>query len=64
MGHGTWVKNELYSLTNDDREMVASPKWLTDKIITAAQMLILQHFPSMSGLQPPCLQQGLAFKVH
>ena len=64
VGRGIWVKNELYSLTNDDREMVASPKWLTDKIITAAQMLILQHFPSMSGLQPPCVQHVLAFKVH
>ena len=57
VGRGIWIKIELYSLTNDDREMFASPKWLTDNIITAAQMLILQHFPSMSGLQPPCVQQ-------
>ena len=64
VGRGIWVKNELYSLTNDDREMVASPKLLTEKIIMAAQMLILQHFPSMSGLQPPCVQHVLAFKVH
>ena len=27
--------------------------WLTDKIITTAQMLMLQHFPNMAGLQPP-----------
>ena len=64
VGRGIWVKNELYSLTHDDREMVASPKWLTDKIIMAAQMLILQHFPTMSGLQPPPLQEVLALKVY
>ena len=33
VGRGIWVKNELYSLTNDDQEIVASPKWLTDNII-------------------------------
>ena len=60
-----WVSNELYSLTQQDRDVVASPAgWLTDNIITAAQLLILQHFPGMSGLQPPTLHEVCAFEVH
>ena len=38
--------------------------WLTDKIICAAQMLLLQFFPNMEGLQPPTLQKVFAFQVH
>ena len=64
-GGEMWVRNVLYTLTHDDRKMVVSPTgWLTDNVITAAQMLILQHFPSMSGLQPPTLQAVSAFQVH
>jgi hypothetical protein len=60
-----WVCNVLYSLTNDDKEITLSPSgWLNDSIISAAQMLMLQHFPHMSGLQPPTLQQAWAFDVH
>ena len=33
-------------------------------MITAAQMLMLQYFPGMSGLQPPTLQEVCAFQVH
>ena len=44
--------------------MVVSPiGWLTDKVITAAQMLLLQHFPNMLGLQPPTLQEVVGFQV-
>ena len=54
-----WVNNLLYSLTHQDRKIIASHSgWLTDKVITAAQMLMLQYFPGMSDLQPP------AFQVH
>ena len=57
-----WVKNDLYSLSRDDRRVILSPTgWLTDKITTTAQMLMLQHFPNMAGLQPPPLQK---FEVH
>ena len=57
-----WVSNELYSLTQQDRDVVASPAgWLTDNIVTVAQLLILQHFPNMSGLQ---LHEVCAFEVH
>ena len=38
--------------------------WLTDKIIHAAQILLLQFFPDMAGLQPPVLQKVFAFQVH
>ena len=60
-----WVCNALYSLTNDDKEIILSPSgWLNDSIISASQLLMLQHFPHMSGLQPPTLQQAWAFDVH
>ena len=65
MGYGMWVRNVLYTLTHDNQDVVVSPTgWLTDKVVTTAQMLILQHFPTMSGLQPPPLQEVFAFKVH
>ena len=45
--------------------MVESPSgWLNDNIISAAQMLIMQRFPHVSGLQPPTLAQAIAFQVH
>ena len=59
-----WVNNGAYTLSCRDREVVLSRKgWLTDKIICAAQMLLLQFFPNMAGLQSPTLQV-LAFPVH
>ncbi len=59
------MKNYLYSLTHGDREVVASRTgWLNDKVIAAAQMIMLQHFPSIAGLQPPVLQRVFAFHVH
>ena len=65
VGCGMWVKNVLYTLTHADQKVVVSPTgWLTDNVITASQMLLLQHFPNMSGLQPPTLQEVLGFQVH
>ena len=53
-----WVNNSAYTLNCHDSELVLSRKgWLTDKIICAAQMILLQYFPSMAGLQPPTLQK-------
>ncbi len=61
-GDALWVKNYLYSLTHGDREVVASRTgWLNDKVIAAAQMIMLQRFPSMAGSQPPALQKVFAF---
>ena len=59
-----WVKNSLYSLTHSDRKIILSGNWLTDKIIAAAQLLILQHAPTMHGLQNFVLQWLLHFEVH
>jgi hypothetical protein len=60
-----WVQNAVYSLTNSDQEIILSPSgWLNDSIISAAQKLMLQHFPLMSGLQPPTLQHAWSFDVH
>ncbi len=60
-----WVNNGAYSLSRSDEGIILSPKrWLTDKIISAAQMLLLQFYPDMAGLQPPVLQKVFAFQVH
>ena len=59
-----WVNNGAYTLNCRDREVVLSRRgWLTDKIICAAQMILLQFFPNMAGLQPPTLQRVFAFQV-
>ena len=58
-----WMNNGAYSLTHADRQLVLSKTGLlTDKIISAAQALLLH--PSMAGLQPPVLQKVPAFRVH
>ena len=63
--HNMWVKNHVYSLTHHDREVVASRTgWLNDNVIATAQMLMLQYFPNMAGLQPLALQKVFAFQVH
>ena len=60
-----WVNNGAYCLSHSDQEIVLSRRgWLTDKIIHAAQILLLQFFPDMAGLQPPVLQKVFAFQVH
>ena len=60
-----WVNNGAYCLSHSDQEIVLSRRgWLTDKIIHAAQILLLQFFPDMAGLQPPVLQKVYAFQVH
>ena len=60
-----WVNNGAYKLSRSDEGIISSPRrWLTDEIISAAQMLLLQFYPSMAGLQPPVLQKVFAFQVH
>ena len=57
-----WVNNVAYTLNCCDKEIVLSRRgWLTDKIICAAQMLLLQFFPNMAGLQPPHCRRCLVF---
>ena len=61
----TWVNNGAYILSRSDKDIILSPRgWLTDKIISAAQMLLLQFYPNMAGLQPPVLQKVHEFEVH
>ena len=60
-----WVNNGAYCLSHSDQEIVLSRRgWLTDKIIHAAQILLLQFFTDMAGLQPAVLQKVFAFQVH
>ena len=60
-----WVDNGAYCLSHTEHRIVCSQRgWLTDRIISAAQMLLLQFYPSMAGLQPPVLQNAFAFQVH
>ena len=64
-GDKNWLCNPLYTLTTLNREEVLSPSgWLSDTVIHSAQLLMLQQFPHVSGLQTPVLQQTLVFKVH
>ena len=46
------VDDGAYCLSHSDKDIVLSWRgWLTDKIIHAAQILLLQLFPDMAGLQ-------------
>ena len=59
-----WVKNELFSLIWKHEKLVRFPNgWLIDEIIEAAQLLVLQEFPTMCGLQCISLQEVSAFEV-
>ncbi len=41
-----------------DCETIRNPNgWLTDSVITASQLLLVQHFPNIHGVQPPALQE-------
>ena len=54
--------NALYN--SIDREEALSPSgWLSDSVIAADQLLILQKFPHICDLQSPVLQRTLAFKM-
>ena len=60
-----WIQNPLYILHESDRKLITSSSgWLNDKIITASQLLLAQHFPGIDGLQPPTLEQINGFQVH
>ena len=56
------IHNNLYSLSNNDVDTIQKPNgWLTDAVIAASQILLLQHFLSINRLQPPSLQQVRGF---
>ena len=55
------IETPIYSLSSADISTTNAPTgWLNDKVITASQNLLLQHFPNIEGLQPPTLR---GFKV-
>ena len=46
-GNDMWVRNLLYLLIYQDQKVVKSRGgWLTDQVIRAAQMIMLQHLLS------------------
>ena len=54
-----WVKNELFAVSHKHEELVRSPNgWLIDEILEAAQLLVLQEFPTMHGLQHIAISLG------
>ena len=56
-----WLRNALYTLTSTNKKVLSRSGWLLDSVISAAQLLILQH---MSGLQHTVLQEEMSFQVH
>ena len=51
-----WVDNGAYCFSHTEHRIVCSQRgWLTDIIIGAAQMLVLQFYLSISEMQTPLL---------
>ena len=51
-----WVDNGAYCFSHTEHRIVCSQRgWLTDIIIGAAQMLLLQFYLSISEMQTPLL---------
>ena len=57
-----WI--ECLGLFETDREIVLSPTgWLNDRIINAAQTLLKNQFPELSGFQDVALGQVMNFTI-
>ena len=56
-----WVSINSIRLTNEDK---MTKEWLNDNHISAAQSLLKQQHPDVSGLQPSTLQYTQMFDVH
>ena len=60
----TWLSTALYTLHADKKQEILSPDgWLSDTVIKAAQLLILQEFPHIAGLQDPAVHKSLSFQI-
>ena len=60
----TWPSTPLYTLHVDKKQEILSPDgWLSDTVIRAAQLLTLQEFPHIAGLQDPAVHQSLSFQI-
>lgn len=58
-----WVKIGETTLLHADLKIITGNQWLTDNIIFAAQQLLHQQHPYISGLQDPALQLTRTFDV-
>ena len=60
----TWQSTPMYTLHVDKKQEILSPDgWLSDTIIRAAQLLILQEFPHIASLQDPAIHKSLSFQI-
>ena len=50
-----WIPELLLSET--DKTILQGQQWLTDRHVSAAQMILLKQFPAIDGLQSPLLGQ-------
>ena len=58
----TWLSTPLYTLHLDKKQEILSPDgWLSDAVIKAAQLLILQEFTHIASLQDPAAHTSLSF---
>ena len=59
-----WIENDLYSLSQTDREILLSPTaWLNDNIICAAQMILKEQSVLQNGFQPSTRGQTYTFEI-
>ena len=58
-----WIKVGESVLHKEDKVVLSNNGWLTDKIVHAAQQLLKQSHPHISGLQNPILQKTNTFNV-
>ena len=58
-----WIKVGESVLHKEDKVVLSNNGWLTDNIVHAAQQLLKQSHPHISGLQNPILQKTNTFDV-
>ena len=59
-----WIMIDDISLTVVDKTILTKNEWLTDSHIRAAQYLLQQQHPGISGFQSPTLRYTRTFAVH
>ena len=59
-----WTIIDDIHLYDSDKMILESREWLNDRLIHAAQQLLLSKFPHISGLQSPILQCTRTFEIH
>ena len=59
-----WIIIDDIHLYDSDKMILESREWLNDRLIHAAQQLLLNNFPHISGLQSPIIQCTRTFEIH